>query len=85
MKKSNAPKPNKMVHVNPHSAPAVKANPMHSAERMVKMILNFKNISYSFFWEEFCRGVNGKDNNSTLYNIYNIVHARARDVKEKRG
>jgi hypothetical protein len=69
--------------VNPHNAPAVKANAMHNADRMVKVIRNFKNISSSFFGGAVYCVADGRKNSSALYNIYNIVHARARDVKEK--
>ena len=76
MKKSNAPKPKRIVQRKLHKAPAVNANARHMAESMVKSILNFKSIVSSFLREE--RKV------AHSYNIYNIVHARARDVKKKR-
>ena len=75
IKNNKAPNPKIMVQRNPHSAPAVMANARQMAESMVKSTLNFKNIAL-FLLVRLKKCL-------TVYNIYNIVHARARDVKEK--
>ena len=77
MKKSRAPNPKRIVHKKPHSAPAVNAVAMHSAESIVKSMRNFKNIINSLFCASKV--------SSRVYNIYNIVHTRARNVKGNGG
>ena len=74
IKNNNAPNPKIIVQVHPQMAPAVKAVARHKAESMVKSTRNFKNIAYSF--------AAAVENVRRIYNIYNIVHTRARDVKE---